>query len=247
MQFKALRSRWLLGLPLLACSGGVSFAQADPGFKNIIMSTVRDSGQTVTVFRADAPRIYIRAEVSGVPLDSKLTCLWIAAQAAGVAPDHEIAKVDLLASRGLEALNCDLSKPTNGFPVGAYRVDLLVNGKKTNEMRFEVAEGAPVSASRSRQTFTVVNSTGYDISEVYVSPAKGKDWEDDVLGDDELEDGDEKLIRFNRPEKTCFWDLKVVYSEDDSEAIWYDLDLCKISKVTIKYDRKRDKTTAFFD
>ncbi len=247
MQFKTFPSMRLIGLALLACSGGISFAQADPGFKNITISTLRDSGQAVTVFRADAPRIYIRAEVSEVPLDSKLTCLWIAAQAAGVAPGYEIAKVDLLASKGLEALNCDLSKPTNGFPVGAYRVDLLVDGKKTNEVRFEVAEGAPVAASRSRQTFTVVNSTGYDISEVYVSPAKGKDWEDDVLGDDELEDGDEKLIRFNRPEKTCFWDLKVVYSEDDSEAIWYDIDLCKISKVTIKYDRKRDKTTAFFD
>jgi hypothetical protein len=88
---------------------------------------------------------------------------------------------------------------------------------------------------------------GYDISEVYVAPAKGKDWTDDILGEDELEDGNEKLIRVNRPEKTCFWDLKIVYSEDDSEAIWYDIDLCKISKVTIKYDRKRDKTTAFFD
>ncbi len=167
-----------------------------------------------------------------VPLDSKLTCLWVAAQAAGVARDDEIAKADVLASKGLGTLTCDLSKPTNGFPVGAYRVDLLVNGQKTHEVRCELADSAPVVARRARQPFIVVNSAGYAISDVR---------------DEELDDGVEKAIRFNRLEKTCVRDLKTVVSEDGSKAIWSDINLCKTSTVTIKYDRKRDKTTAVFD
>jgi hypothetical protein len=105
----------------------------------------------------------------------------------------------------------------------------------------------PVRAQEARQDFVLVNRTGYDISEVYVSPGKADDWEEDVLGDDELEDGDQTTIRFKRAVKTCLWDLKVVYSDDDSSVVWHDIDLCKISKIAISYNRKTDKTSAVFD
>ena len=40
--------------------------------------------------------------------------------------------------------------------------------------------------AQGKQNFTLVNQTGYDISEVYVSPANSSDWEEDVLGEDIL-------------------------------------------------------------
>jgi hypothetical protein len=107
--------------------------------------------------------------------------------------------------------------------------------------------GTTVQAQQARQDFMLVNKTGYDIKEVYVSPSKADDWEEDVLGDDELEEGTEQPIKFSRKEKTCKWDMKVVYSDDDSSVVWHDLDLCKISKITIKYNRKTDKSSATFD
>jgi hypothetical protein len=100
------------------------------------------------------------------------------------------------------------------------------------------------SAAEARQDFTLVNKTGYDISAVYVSPAKSSDWEEDVLGKDTLDDGDSWNIKFHRATKTCKWDLKVVYLDDDSEAIWGGIDLCAVSKITIHYNRKSDKTSA---
>ncbi|MCZ8105654.1 MAG: hypothetical protein O9972_48170 [Burkholderiales bacterium] len=103
------------------------------------------------------------------------------------------------------------------------------------------------AAAQSKQDFTLVNRTGYDISEVYISPSKADDWQEDVLGDDELGDGVQTRIRFKRAGNTCRWDLKVVYSVDDSSAVWSNVDLCKISKITIKYNRKNDQTSALFD
>ena len=94
------------------------------------------------------------------------------------------------------------------------------------------------AAAQSKQDFTLVNRTGYDISEVYISPSKADDWQEDMLGDDELGDGVQTRIRFKRAGNTCRWDLKVVYSVDDSSAVWSNVDLCKISKITIKYNRK---------
>jgi hypothetical protein len=102
-------------------------------------------------------------------------------------------------------------------------------------------------AEEAKQDFALVNKTGYDIKHVYVSPAKSDDWEEDVLGKDTLDDGDAWDIKFHRASKTCKWDLKVVYEVDSTSAVWSDIDLCKIEKITIRYNKDTDKTSAVFD
>ncbi|WP_407048330.1 hypothetical protein [Methyloraptor flagellatus] len=102
-------------------------------------------------------------------------------------------------------------------------------------------------AAEAKQDFTLVNKTGYEIKSVFVSPSKSNDWEEDVLGRDTFADGDSWDIKFHRAAKTCKWDLKVVYSDDDSDAVWDNIDLCSVSKITIKYDRKKNVTSAIFD
>lgn len=110
------------------------------------------------------------------------------------------------------------------------------------------ATATPSAQAESRQDFMLVNKTGYDISEVYISPAKADDWEEDILGsDDTLDDATQREIKFHRVGKTCMWDLKVVYDEDDSTAVWHDINLCEVSKITIKYNKKTDTTSASFD
>ena len=102
-------------------------------------------------------------------------------------------------------------------------------------------------AQQAHQDFTLINATGYDIKEVYVSPSKADNWEEDVLGDDELIEGHQTHIKFTRANKTCKWDLKVVYSEDDSDAVWSDIDLCRVSAITVKWNRKTNVTSAVFE
>ena len=103
------------------------------------------------------------------------------------------------------------------------------------------------AAGQARQDFELVNKTGYEINEVYISPSKKDNWEEDILGDETLDDGESRTIRFHNSGNTCIWDLKVVYEEDDSTAVWANLDLCKVSKITIRYNRKTDTTSASFD
>ena len=112
---------------------------------------------------------------------------------------------------------------------------------------FAVGFVTGVCAQEAKQDFTLVNKTGYDLSEVYVSPSKSNNWEEDVLGEDKLPDGDSQHIVFHRSEKTCKWDLKVVYADDDSAAVWNSIDLCTVAKITIRYNRKSGDTSAIFD
>ncbi|HEX4301614.1 MAG TPA: hypothetical protein VHZ78_02390 [Rhizomicrobium sp.] len=103
---------------------------------------------------------------------------------------------------------------------------------------------APQAASaEGRQNFNLVNNTGYTIKEVYVSTTSTNDWEEDVLGQDELEDNSQVAIRFPHHAGGCFWDLKVVY-DDDTSAYWTNFNLCTISEISISYNSKSGKTWA---
>lgn len=103
------------------------------------------------------------------------------------------------------------------------------------------------AAAEAKQDFSLINETGYDIKSVYVSSHRTDKWEEDVLGDDQLDDGAKVNIHFSPKTKTCKFDLKVVYEIDDSSAVWKNIDLCTVSKITIRYNKKNDKTSAEFD
>jgi hypothetical protein len=110
-----------------------------------------------------------------------------------------------------------------------------------------LAFAVPAVADDAKQDFKLVNKTGYELKALYVSPAKSDDWEEDILGQDTLSDGQSVNVHFSPKVHTCQWDLKVVYSDDDSSAVWQKIDLCTIEKITIKYNRKSDETSASFD
>jgi hypothetical protein len=103
----------------------------------------------------------------------------------------------------------------------------------------------PGAAVAGDQDFALINGTGYEISEVYVAPTQSSDWQEDVLGQDVLGDGQQANISFSRDTDACSWDLKVVYSVDDSSAEWREVDLCTLSVVTIKYDHDSGETSAY--
>lgn len=81
----------------------------------------------------------------------------------------------------------------------------------------------------------VRNRTGYDIHELYMSESTSDDWEEDILGDDILEDGDMTNINFESVSSQRYWDIKTV-DEDDDEAVFEDIDLSKTTRVTLYYD-----------
>jgi hypothetical protein len=106
---------------------------------------------------------------------------------------------------------------------------------------------APAMAQEAKQDFTLVNKTGYVISEVYVSPSKADDWQEDVMGQDVLDDDGSVDISFHRSEHSCKWDLKVVYKVDNTTAEWHGIDLCSVSTITIHYNANTDTTSATYE
>lgn len=93
------------------------------------------------------------------------------------------------------------------------------------------------------EILTVVNRTGYTISELYISHTGSADWEEDLLGSDILANGARTRIDFTNSEETCWWDILVVY-DDGEQVAWDELDFCSISQVDLYYNANSGETTA---
>jgi hypothetical protein len=81
--------------------------------------------------------------------------------------------------------------------------------------------------------FTLVNFTRFNLHAVYVSPHDSTGWEENVLGRDQLFDGDFIKIRFSAEEKADTWDLRVE-DENGNNAEWKNLNLREISRITLR-------------
>jgi hypothetical protein len=98
-------------------------------------------------------------------------------------------------------------------------------------------------AEAADQDFTLYNNTGYTIDKVFVSPVGKTTWGKDILGQDQLEDDNKVNITFSSGTTACNFDLKVVYTDDDT-AVWNDVNLCELSKIHIHWDKKNGVTRA---
>lgn len=94
--------------------------------------------------------------------------------------------------------------------------------------------------------FTLVNKTGYDIREIYIAPTSQDEWtaEDKVKIPGVLKDGEALDLKFHPKATAEKWDLKIVWNDGGDAVEWRDFKLTEISKITLFYDDKTEKTTA---
>ena len=100
------------------------------------------------------------------------------------------------------------------------------------------ATSAPAAGA---QDFTLVNATGVEINAVHISPHSANDWEEDILGQDTLPNGQRVDIHFKRGEKAAMWDLRIE-DKAGNPIEWENLNLLEISKLTLHY--ANNKATA---
>lgn len=91
------------------------------------------------------------------------------------------------------------------------------------------------SAFAGRQDFTLVNQTGRDIVNLYITPSNTFYWDSDILGVDVLQNGGSCHIQFSRSETDRYWDMKAIFS-DGNDWIWEDIDLFSVSEITLRFD-----------
>src|SRR5258707_5238824 len=97
------------------------------------------------------------------------------------------------------------------------------------------AMSIPALAADERN-FTVVNDTGYEISFIGVNPPDDNDFGENELSSG-LANGQSVYIKFNNADHGCAWNIKVKWTGYSEEVFFQGLDLCVITKATLRYDR----------
>lgn len=109
-----------------------------------------------------------------------------------------------------------------------------------------MAAGTVNTVQNDALDFTLVNSTGYGIKKVYIGRTDNPDWTEDmeVLHGREFKNGASLDITFHPKATAAKWDLRVEWSDGDTPVNWYGLDLTKIEKLTLLYNKDTGKTSA---
>ena len=96
-------------------------------------------------FRPDAPEINAVAVVKGVKARTMVKATWIAIAVDAIqTPNREIDSTEVRVDKeGDATLHFRLSRPTQGWPVGSYRLDLTLDGQPFGAAPFSVVAAAP--------------------------------------------------------------------------------------------------------
>ncbi|MEY3480470.1 MAG: hypothetical protein RIQ71_1245 [Verrucomicrobiota bacterium] len=101
----------------------------------------------------------------------------------------------------------------------------------------------PAAAQALNLDFELVNGTGWAIKEIYISPATVDDWQENLISHP-MADGQSHEITFSPDADVAKWDMKIAWVDEGEDVIWKNLDLSKISKLTLHYNSDKDETTA---
>ena len=92
---------------------------------------------------------------------------------------------------------------------------------------------AGTAASAANRHVDIVNATGLTLSEFYASNTGADDWEEDILGRDELADGETFEINVDDGTGACKFDFKAVFTNGTSH-VQRGVNVCAISTFTYK-------------
>jgi len=125
----------------LALIAAVLFAGAaragEARFEGLVLSDAKGGAQK-SAFTSKTPKIFLSGKLVDVPAGAKVKCAWIAEKTKAAPPNYLIDATEHTTRRGTNAANFALNRPTSGWPPGEYRVDLYIQGKRANSVRFSV-------------------------------------------------------------------------------------------------------------
>jgi hypothetical protein len=124
----------------LAILGVICIAAARAGDVKVEVSMMTDpEGDAVTSFTADTPKLYAIFKTKGAKSGDKARGVLIADDVGDAAPANtKVVDAVITLDGDTDDGDFNFSKPTNGWPVGKYHVEIYVNDELATTAKFTV-------------------------------------------------------------------------------------------------------------
>ncbi len=132
---------WFPVLIAIAAAGFLpteSYA-GSPRYSDMVLSDVQD-GAAKGTFAPQTAKIFLRTKLVDVPSGSRVKSDWIAEKTQVAPPNYKIDSVEMKVGPMGNSANFNFSKPTAGWPLGDYRIDLFIDDKPAGQVKFKVAK-----------------------------------------------------------------------------------------------------------
>lgn len=107
---------------------------------DMVLTSDKDGSEPMAEFKPDTPEIYLKFSFEA-PSGSALKAVWYAEEAEGVKEKNiKLDEVEVKNEKSKDVASFSLSKPTKGWPVGTYRVELMVNDIPMHTEKFSVVK-----------------------------------------------------------------------------------------------------------
>lgn len=133
-----MRSLLVLTAALFALSAVAAHAAGDHiGRTALVVDTGTEAQEA---FASDTPKIVLHVELKDPTVGAKIEGAWIAVKAEGAPADYKIDAVTVTVDNGQDEATFALSKPTSGWPIGTYQVEIRYEGNLEKTVPFTVTK-----------------------------------------------------------------------------------------------------------
>ena len=131
---KSLWRVWVVVALLLAASLACDFSFSTANIDKAYMATDKDGNNKTSKF-SQSDTIYAVLDLKNAPDDTELKAIWYTVEVEGEEPNSKILDSDITGGDG----QYNFSLTNDGlFPIGTYKVELLLNDKVEKTLTFEV-------------------------------------------------------------------------------------------------------------
>jgi len=134
-----MKRTFLLVIGVLSCAAFARAGDVEVEAKMV----AAPNGEETTTFAADAAKVFAMFKTKGLSNGDKIRGVWIADDVGDAAPNGtKIDEKTLKAEGDTEDGTFSLSKPTNGWPVGKYHLEIYVNDDLITKLKFTIKAAA---------------------------------------------------------------------------------------------------------
>jgi hypothetical protein len=212
------------------------------------VTTATPGGEETTNLAPDAPKLFAMFKTKGAQNGDKLRRVWIAEDVGSAAPaNSKIDEKTLTMDGDTDDGDLSLSKPTKGWPVGKYRLEIYVNDKLVTTTRFTIEGNKEEESAESTKSadsgdsgsadsadseedeysFTVHNTTNDRITKLLASE-DGQNYASFDVGKAGISPGQTVTLNWDKStnDSRCNWFIKAVF-DDGSETPAKKFDFCE--------------------